>query len=115
MKRITIWLILAAPLLAQVRFEDIKKGPGDNWLTYSGDYGAQRHSPLDQIHSGNVANLTTKWVYHVDNARRRLLAMGLDRPLIRGRRRLRPVPRVHRFPLRPRIGPEERFSFLAWP
>ncbi len=36
--------------------------PG-NWLTYSGNYNGQRHSPLSQIHPGNVAGLKPVWVY----------------------------------------------------
>ncbi|MGH9658605.1 MAG: PQQ-dependent dehydrogenase, methanol/ethanol family, partial [Bryobacteraceae bacterium] len=63
-------IALALPLAAQVRYEDILKGPGENWLTYAGDYGAQRHSPLRQIHRGNVGSLVPKWVYHVDVGRR---------------------------------------------
>jgi PQQ-dependent dehydrogenase (methanol/ethanol family) len=53
-----------------VQFDDIRRGPGDNWLTYSGDYAAQRHSPLDQIHRGNVARLAPQWTYHVEQSRR---------------------------------------------
>jgi alcohol dehydrogenase (cytochrome c) len=63
-------MALALPLAAQVRFEDIRNGPGVNWLTYFGDYAAQRHSPLRQIHRDNVASLVPKWTYHVDVARR---------------------------------------------
>ena len=39
-----------------VTFDGIKaatKNPGD-WLTYSGTYNAQRHSPLSQITRDNV-------------------------------------------------------------
>jgi PQQ-dependent dehydrogenase (methanol/ethanol family) len=46
----------------------IGEGPGDNWLTYAGDYAAHRHSPLTQITQNNVASLAPKWVYHVENA-----------------------------------------------
>jgi hypothetical protein len=31
-------LALSLPGLAQVRYEDILRGPADNWLTYAGDY-----------------------------------------------------------------------------
>lgn len=68
------FLILAAavvlPLAAQVRYEDILKSPNANWLTYAGDYAGHRHSPLARITPANAANLTAKWVYHVDGARR---------------------------------------------
>ena len=33
-----------------------------NWLTYSGGYFGQRHSPLRQIEPANVKNLEMKWV-----------------------------------------------------
>lgn len=66
-------LCAAASLLpfctAQVLFEDLKKGPGANWLTYSGDYAAQRHSPLDSINTSNVTSLVPKWTYRVEGAR----------------------------------------------
>jgi glucose dehydrogenase len=54
--------ILFAPAVpAQVRYEDLLKGPGENWLTYGGDYESQRYSPLDQITTANVQNLVSKW------------------------------------------------------
>jgi alcohol dehydrogenase (cytochrome c) len=64
-------VFLAAALLpAQVRYEEILKGPSANWLTYAGDYASQRHSPLDQINTGNVSRLVAQWVYHFDGARK---------------------------------------------
>jgi len=36
--------------------------PG-NWLTYSGNYAAHRHTKLTQITPDNVANLKPAWVY----------------------------------------------------
>ena len=53
-------------LTAQVTTNDLRKGPDRNWLTYIGDYFAQRHSPLKQIDSGNVSHLVPKWVRHFD-------------------------------------------------
>ena len=67
---IAITLLLALPLTAQVRYEDILKGPGQEWLTYAGDYASQRHSPLDQINLETVSALVPKWVYHFRGARR---------------------------------------------
>ena len=66
--RITVMLVLALPALAQVRYEDILKGPGDNWLTYAGGYSGQRHSPLTQITTENANSLAPKWVYHMPKA-----------------------------------------------
>ena len=81
---VALWCLAAAifssaiSLPAQVRYEDILKGPGDEWLTYAGDYASQRHSPLDQINRHNVKSLVPKWVYH-----------------FRGAKRLEPSPIVH--------------------
>ena len=46
MKLAYIALATALTTLAQVRFEDIRKGPGDNWLTYGDGYAD--HSALDR-------------------------------------------------------------------
>lgn len=53
---------------SQVRYEDILRGPAENWLTYAGDYQGQRHSALKQISAANVGSLTPKWVYHIPKA-----------------------------------------------
>ncbi len=58
----------AASSFAQVRYEDILKGPAENWLTYAGDYQGRRHSALKQITVENAGSLTPKWVYHVPKA-----------------------------------------------
>jgi alcohol dehydrogenase (cytochrome c) len=50
---------------AQVAFETIldpSSQPG-NWLSYSRTLDNQRHSPLDQINTSNVANLELAWVW----------------------------------------------------
>ncbi len=36
-----------------------------NWLTYSGSYKSQRHTPLTQITPGNVDDLELQWVFQV--------------------------------------------------
>ncbi len=59
---------LASIVSAQVTFEDLKKGPGANWLTVAGDYQGKRHSPLTQIDTSNAANMVPKWVYRVPKA-----------------------------------------------
>src|SRR5213594_1189396 len=33
------------------------------WLTYSGDYSGQRHSPLTQITPSNVQQLSVQWAF----------------------------------------------------
>ena len=35
----------------------------ERWLTFSGDYSGQRHSPLTQITPSNVAGLKEQWVF----------------------------------------------------
>src|SRR5258707_366562 len=52
---------LSALLVAQVRYEDIRKSPGNDWLTYAGDYQGTRHSPLTQINRDNAGSLVPKW------------------------------------------------------
>lgn len=63
------FLIASACATAQVKYEDILKGPDANWTTYAGSYNGWRYSPLKQITPGNASSLVPKWVYHVPNAR----------------------------------------------
>jgi alcohol dehydrogenase (cytochrome c) len=62
--------MLCGSLTAQVRYEDILKGSGENWLTYAGDYAGWRHSSLSQITPATAGRLVPKWVYHVPGANR---------------------------------------------
>src|SRR5689334_5688687 len=36
------------------------------WLTFSGEYSGQRHSPLKQLTPQNVAGLVPQWVFQTD-------------------------------------------------
>jgi alcohol dehydrogenase (cytochrome c) len=59
--------LLLGCLLAQLsvpaaRIRDAQARPAD-WLTYSGNDAGHRHSPLGQIHPGNIAALRPVWVY----------------------------------------------------
>ena len=56
-------LMLAAPVFAQVTYEDILAAPNENWLTFMGDYRANRHSPLKQITAENADNVVPTWTY----------------------------------------------------
>jgi alcohol dehydrogenase (cytochrome c) len=56
-------LLACASAWAQVP-DPIRADPKD-WLTYSGQYHAQRHSLLRQITAANVGRLEAKWVYHM--------------------------------------------------
>jgi glucose dehydrogenase len=60
--------VLCVCAAAQVRYEDIVKGPAENWLTYAGTYQGSRYSTLKQIVVENAGSLVPKWVYHVPNA-----------------------------------------------
>ena len=52
----------------QVTFQDVRDGLKDptRWLTYGGDYGSQRHSPLTQITPQNVTRLVPQWAFQTD-------------------------------------------------
>jgi alcohol dehydrogenase (cytochrome c) len=62
-KTSTALAALACVLLAgtaqagDVTYERLLKPEPQNWLTHHRDYGAQRHSPLDQINKSNIRNL----------------------------------------------------------
>src|ERR1700690_3607987 len=36
------------------------------WLTFSGDYTGQRHSPLKQLTPQNVTGLVPQWIFQTD-------------------------------------------------
>jgi len=49
-------------------YQDLLKPNPNNWLHYNGTYDSQRHSLLNQINTGNVANLKAEWIYHMTGA-----------------------------------------------
>jgi alcohol dehydrogenase (cytochrome c) len=55
-----------------VKYQDLLDGlkHPSQWLTYSGDYNGQRHSPLKQITPANVARLTAQWTYQTGTTAR---------------------------------------------
>jgi alcohol dehydrogenase (cytochrome c) len=59
--------ITASPAVATptVAPQDILNGLKDptRWLTYSGDYGGHRYSPLTQITPDNVSQLSAQWTF----------------------------------------------------
>jgi alcohol dehydrogenase (cytochrome c) len=58
-------VVLGPFLFAQIssdRLLNAQKEP-QNWLTYSGSYMSQRHSPLTQMTTANVKDLELKWVF----------------------------------------------------
>jgi alcohol dehydrogenase (cytochrome c) len=51
-----------------ITWADLQSGLKDpaRWLTFSGDYTGQRHSPLTQITPANVASLQPQWTFQTD-------------------------------------------------
>src|SRR5216117_2946429 len=58
-------VLLLACAGADAQTPDPLKADPKDWLTYSGQYHAQRHSGLKQITAANVGRLQAKWVYHM--------------------------------------------------
>src|SRR4030081_410805 len=56
------------PAPSQVTAQDLREGLKNptRWLTYGGDYGNQRHSPLTQITPANVNRLVPQWQFQTD-------------------------------------------------
>jgi alcohol dehydrogenase (cytochrome c) len=50
------------PVITMKDIADGLKNPA-RWLTYSGDYSGQRHSPLKQITPSNVQQLAAQWTF----------------------------------------------------
>src|SRR5207244_569043 len=63
-------------LMAEIAFaqgptiQDLRDGLKDpsRWLSYSGDYTGQRHSPLTQLTPANVNRLTAQWTFQTDQS-----------------------------------------------
>ena len=55
-----------------VTYRDILGGLKDpsRWVTFSGDYSGQRHSPLTGINPGNVAGLRHEWTFQTGTTTR---------------------------------------------
>lgn len=54
------------------KFSDIARPKPGEWPTYHGHLSGNRHSPLNQIHAGNVAQLAPKWIFPISGAPRAL-------------------------------------------
>ncbi|MDA1091812.1 MAG: PQQ-binding-like beta-propeller repeat protein [Acidobacteria bacterium] len=74
-RRLAVLLAVAAviamprPAAAQVPYERILDAASEpeHWLTYSGTYGAQRYSTLDQIDRDNVDQVQPAWIYQASS------------------------------------------------
>src|SRR5215468_6227081 len=53
-----------------ISFAEIAEPRLGDWPTYHGHLSGNRHSPLRQIHTGNVSQLAPKWIFSIPNARR---------------------------------------------
>ena len=53
-----------APITSQDLLGGLKNPT--RWLTFSGDYNGQRHSPLKQLTPQNVSGLVPQWVFQTD-------------------------------------------------
>ena len=67
-----VMFAMAAPAAAQVPYERILDAASEpeSWLTYSGTYGAQRYSTLDQITRDNVDRLQPAWIYQTRSSQK---------------------------------------------
>jgi len=60
----------ASEIPSGISFAEIAEPKPGDWPTYHGHLSGNRHSPLRQIHAGNVAQLAPKWIFSIPNARR---------------------------------------------
>ena len=51
------------PLVTALEIVDGLPADGSRWLTFGGDYGNQRHSPLTQVTPENVESLVSQWTF----------------------------------------------------
>ncbi|MCC6861230.1 MAG: PQQ-dependent dehydrogenase, methanol/ethanol family [Bryobacterales bacterium] len=51
-------------------WRQVMPDPQGEWPTYHGVPGGNRHSPLRQIHTGNVAALAPRWIFTIPDSRR---------------------------------------------
>ena len=59
--RVLLVIAVTVSVHAQSRIESTSLA--EQWITFSGDYTGQRHSPLTQISPSNVAELTEQWTF----------------------------------------------------
>ncbi|PYX64563.1 MAG: PQQ-dependent dehydrogenase, methanol/ethanol family [Acidobacteria bacterium] len=78
-----VWLFLFVAAAAQNKFNApisttvdvlpadlVAQPPGENWVSYNGDYSGRRYSSLSEINVQNVGQLRAQWVFHSDNSSR---------------------------------------------
>ena len=64
----SVGILIAQTTMPGVSNQDLLDGLKDptHWLTYSGAYDGQRHSPLTQITPQNVHRLAPQWTFQTD-------------------------------------------------
>jgi len=62
-------LLMGMTLATAQEIPELVKPDPKNWLTYSGSYDSQRHSPLRQITPSNVHSLAAVFAYHMAGQR----------------------------------------------
>ncbi len=60
-------------------FADVANPKPGEWPTYHGKLSGNRHSDLDQIHRGNVADLSVQWLFPVPNSTGLYYVMALEK------------------------------------
>jgi PQQ-dependent dehydrogenase (methanol/ethanol family) len=63
----------AAEMGAGANFADVARPKAGEWPTYHGHLSGNRHSPLNQINSSNVARLAPAWTFPVASGAQRAL------------------------------------------
>ena len=65
-------LAIAQQAAPEVTYQDLLDGLKDptRWITYSGDYSGQRHSPLKQITPENARHLVAQWTFQTETTAR---------------------------------------------
>ena len=66
------------PVAAQVTYQDLLNPKPDDWLTYGRTYDSKRHSPLDQIDTGNVHQLAAAWIFPAPVSRLQTVPLVVD-------------------------------------
>src|SRR6202158_41642 len=80
---VSVALAISAPLAASSVFAQpvdtarIEAGGQNDWLTYHGSYKSYHYSPLGQINTSNVSNLSVAWIHIPGRSTRGLQSMPL--------------------------------------
>src|SRR5437763_16208714 len=70
-------LTASAAVAQSVDTARIEAAGQNDWLTYHGSYKSYHYSPLAQINTGNVANLSVAWIHIPGRSTRGLQSMPL--------------------------------------